>query len=221
MERSAGSKQVSSEQASGLVDANLPSFDTVYRQFPQTIASIKLGSSQIINEEELLRAVEHCESIKSIAIRLWIQLSTLYLQMNRLQDAKDAIEQCFLLDKLSADVFHALGLIFERQGSPQALEQFERAILLQKDHLPAHLALARLLIGHEDHDERILGEHYAQEALLLEPDCWEAHSLYGRALEKTGRPADAGRYYRKAIELERNATKQRCEVFRFPVKYFA
>lgn len=91
-----------------------------------------------------------------------------------------------------------LGLGYLQQGrAKEALEKLQRALVALPDYTEAHSVIA-LVYGELDENEK--AEMHYQQALELSPKDGSIHNNYAVFLCRTGRPAEAERYFLQAIK---------------------
>ncbi len=81
---------------------------------------------------------------------------------------------------------------------PQAIEQYERALQIDRDDAEAHCDLGIALAQTGKIEEAI--QHYEQ-ALRIDPDFAQAHTDLGVALAQTGKIAEAIPHYEQALRI--------------------
>lgn len=133
------------------------------------------------------------------------EMGSLAIQMLTSSDADrtrlDEAEARWLLEKVPTDweAHNNLGTALLAQGrAAQAIEHFDRAILLQPELDEAHYNLGLALARQGRIDEAIA--RY-REALRINPDLAQAENNLGNALLDREAITDAVEHYRRAVEL--------------------
>jgi Tfp pilus assembly protein PilF len=80
-------------------------------------------------------------------------------------------------------------------------DRYERAVVLDPDHAPAHANLGKALRERGRGDDAVC---CYRRAVVLDPDAAPNHSNLGNALRDKGRPDEALRAYRRALALDPN-----------------
>jgi tetratricopeptide (TPR) repeat protein len=123
-----------------------------------------------------------------------------------LSGAKDALETCVRLNpKQSADARALLGQVYLRlQDYAAAEDQFEATLLLQPEHLEAHLGLARAEILQRRFSEAL---NELTRLAKAHPGSAEVFELLGQTYSGLGRESDAAKAKLRAKELASKAGK--------------
>ena len=91
-----------------------------------------------------------------------------------------------------------LGLAYAERGQNQvAMDQYNRALMINPDSFDAHTAIANL---YESIDQPELAEQHYKKAIELAPDNPSTLNNYGKYLCNKGQYAEAGEYFIKAAE---------------------
>ncbi len=103
---------------------------------------------------------------------------------------------------------HNLGAVFMKQDgrAAEAIEQFEKALAIEPDNVPANASLSGELAMQGRTAEAI---QRAQRALALDPACVDAHNNIGIALAKIERFDEAIERFQTALKLQPDYVKAR------------
>ncbi len=98
----------------------------------------------------------------------------------------------------AAEINTRLGVGYLERGQIEiALEKLQKAVSLDPEHAPAHLALG---IVYQSIDRREKALEHLQSAVRLAPGDGSAHNTYAALLCQVGRYAEADRQFRAALE---------------------
>ncbi len=124
----------------------------------------------------------------------------LLLDMGRVDDAVQTLEQSTRLDSTWSLTQYNLGLAYARQGRYKEAEAaFRRALSLNPNSAATYNSLSRLMIELGRFEEAVGA---ADEALKREPGLLWAHFNRGWALEKLGWLDEAAREYERVLALD-------------------
>jgi protein O-mannosyl-transferase len=103
-----------------------------------------------------------------------------------------------------------LGIVLSEQGeADQAIDHYQRAVVLRPDYAEAHYNLGRLLVEHGQLADAIA--HYERAAAINPADA-EAQNNLGVTLFGIGRPDDAIAHYQKALEIRPDYAEASCNL---------
>lgn len=134
------------------------------------------------------------------------QLAVEYLKQNNLQAARSVIDKALKQNPRTADTQMTAGLVYDRYGDDKkALAFFNEAAKLGKDN-PDVLNNVAVYLCRKG--ERKRGEDLFQKAAAspLYKTPAVAYTNAGRCARADGRPADAEKYFRKALSLRPDQT---------------
>jgi tetratricopeptide (TPR) repeat protein len=135
--------------------------------------------------------------------------------INRLQEARQAIERAIELDPDSSNA-HAIRALVLDWSAPyaedakerdrlltEAMDAATRAIQLEPENGMALAFLAEVQLDNQKWSE---AERYAERAIQIAPDSMDAHRVYARVLESLGAYRRAIEEYKAAVEINPNLT---------------
>ena len=130
--------------------------------------------------------------------------------------AVDTLERAVALERDSRLAQYNLGLAYAKTGRHEDAERaYRRALVLEPKDPETYIGLSYVLTKLERFSE---AEEMALEAIRLRPDSAEAHYNRGRALEGSGRVAEARLEYRRVVEITPTAEKVKERLIRLGTK---
>jgi protein O-mannosyl-transferase len=112
--------------------------------------------------------------------RAFVNLGVDLADAGRLPEAAQAYVNALWINPRAVDAEHNLGLVLERQGHPdQAILHYRNALRLSPDYIPAHAALANILVKTKATIPEAITEFAA--LVRLQPDSAGAHLNLGKA----------------------------------------
>ena len=103
-----------------------------------------------------------------------------------------------------------LGIVLSERGeADQAIDHYQRAVVLRPDYAEAHYNLGRLLVEHGQLADAIA--HYERAAAINPADA-EAQNNLGVTLFGIGRADDAIAHYQKALEIRPDYAEASCNL---------
>ncbi len=132
--------------------------------------------------------------------RALVTLGFTLLELDRVAEARQRLEEAVRVAPLSSEAHNNLGLALGRQGAGErALALFRRAVELDFLNAPARHNLG-LALFHSGAPRAALSA--LAEAARLDPGRADYRNDYGFLLGRAGRPTDAIREYRAAVRLD-------------------
>ncbi len=194
--------------------------DNARRLDPEDFRWLYLLASLEQNEAELATAAQHFEDALALppppaelALAARIRLGNVYLDAQRLEDARLAFQQAIELDGEAAAAHAGLGRAAARQERPQdAVGHFRRALELQPEASAVRypLAIALRELGQRDaarHELTQRGDVQASfrdplaEAVLELATGSGVHLMFGNRAVRNGRLEVAEQRFRRALEV--------------------
>jgi len=101
----------------------------------------------------------------------YVNLAILYARDDRLDEARQALDQALAIDPLHASANHQLGILLRRQGQFAEAEQaYQRALASAPDFALAHRNLGILLDVYLQRPSEALQHYRRYQELVAEPD---------------------------------------------------
>jgi Flp pilus assembly protein TadD len=172
----------------------------------QLVLAQRLGAAgnQPAAEQHLLAAVQ----LEPGLVEAWIHLGILLRRQGRAADAEACYCTALRLEPENFAALSNLGNLMYDQGLGRlddALDLYERAVLLRPDSAEAHNNLARAAL-----QAGLAGaEHHFREAVRLKPDYLQGWEGLGLALFGVGDGRESMRCLSKALELQPGSTESR------------
>ena len=124
----------------------------------------------------------------------------LYIDQNKLDEAKAACEQVLKNQPEFAPAYKTMGIIFQKQGQIEvAFDWYLRAIKMQPDFAEAYVNIGTIYAKKQQWQEAI---NYYQKAISLKSDLTPAYRNIIKAYKKLGKVAEAVNYQYKFYFLE-------------------
>lgn len=122
----------------------------------------------------------------------WQELSSAYLNLNQLAQAKDAADKCIALSPENLTANNNLGMVYLRQNNPsEAIQAFEYALTLSDRNTYALYYLALIYQGQNDLNRAV---EYAKKAVESNPKFKGAYQLTADIYTQMGNPSMAEAY---------------------------
>ncbi|MDD2724643.1 MAG: type IV pilus biogenesis/stability protein PilW [Methylovulum sp.] len=134
----------------------------------------------------------------------YLQLGVRYMNMNRLEIAKENLEKALHNDPGNVQVHNALAFLYEKiEKIPEAKAQYETALKLAPEDLGALNNYGRFLC---EHDEVGGGMELLNKAIanLLNERPWMALTNAGLCQMKAGQKTRAKAYFKQALMMNAN-----------------
>ncbi len=123
-----------------------------------------------------------------------------YLDRKQLSMAKLVALRAIKIDENDPELYHSVGLIQLAEKDPEAARlQFQKAVDVRADYLPAHVELARMSMKVEDYEG---AEVHLRKILQADGKNAEAHLLLGVAYKGLGQYDKAMLEYDQAEKLD-------------------
>lgn len=133
----------------------------------------------------------------------YLNLARAYLRMQDTEKAIEAVKTALAIQPNAAGGYHFLGIIAEREGrQEEARKNYEKAVALDGDFLPARLSLASTL-EHLGDPKQALVQY--REAQRLNPLDANAHFGAGMTAGALGMTDDAIEAFKQVISVTGNA----------------
>jgi len=174
------------------------------RKFPSAPSPEKAASSKVsapVSADQLNTLAQTIEiaSQHPLDPTAHFNLGKIYLEMDRIEEAKVCYEKALALKPDYAEARHKLGNAFRIQGKlDEALACYETAISLNPNYAEAHNNEGVVYEARGDRNEAIASY---RRALSINPDLANAHYNLGRLLLAQGNSAEALACFHKAIAL--------------------
>ena len=160
------------------------------------------------------KAYRECITLDPRRVEVWLQLSEIWLEQGRLDEAMAAVDRIAAARGVGPQVHYQRGFIFSKQGQFAAAERELRAALaLKPDHADAWYVLG-LNAQRQGHDTDAIAAF--QAAIRIRPDDADAWFNLGNASARLGKEAEAaealGRF--AAVQRARDQDRARAATLR-------
>lgn len=174
-------------------------------------AHIDLGTLAL-RSQDYATAIMHLRratELDTSSAEAFLSLGAALDQTNDLEGALTALGRAIELKPDDSVARYQLASTLSRKAAsakdyPEVIAAYKRALELGPS-LPgastAAFSVARLYLGMSQYDSALV---YADEAVRMKPDLFQAYFVKGKALEALGKENDAVAAYKKAIEKKQN-----------------
>jgi len=140
-------------------------------------------------------------------IRLLSKLGILLADSGQWQRAVPILELCVVKEDFDPENFNYLGIAHYQGGNlKKALENYDRALELDRNNASVYNNIGsvhlQLFLRSRDPQAFTLAERNFKKALEIDPKMFASCNGLGAACKKTGRNAEAIRYWRRALEIK-------------------
>lgn len=162
----------------------------------------------------LLGCAGDAEKKKELA-DIYLQLGVRYMNLNKLESAKENLEKVIEQDPDNVQAHNALGYLFERiQKYPEAKQHYQTALELEPEDISIQNNFGRFLCERREFDEgtKLLNMAVAN---LLNDRAWIAMTNLGLCQLGMGNQQQAKNYFKDALQLNPNYAPALLEMQKF------
>ena len=132
-----------------------------------------------------------------------LRLGRMYLELGRLEDARDQCRAALEANRNAADVWTLHGDCLRASGNDvEALAAYHRALALRPDSPKAHLEAAEIYHDEGRYDRLLATVDRLQESVGADQAPARSDLLRGIAMRELGRPSEARRCFARAAEKD-------------------
>jgi len=167
--------------------------------------------------DDAIRRYQIARTLRPEYVVVAVNLGSIYLQLNRLEDAKENFKAALLIDESSAAAVYGLGQVaLSQRNYPEAVNYFEKTLALAPGANRIHYSLAMAYRGLGNTEKATA--HLAQQGTVgVRPDDplvdglqelikgERVHLLRARLALEAKRYAEAADEFRRAIAANRNS----------------
>lgn len=175
----------------------------------------KISKLFIVATSTLILAACATSAEKKAEIDVYLQLGIRYLNLNRLEAAKDNLERVVAQDSGNIQAHNALAFLYEKiQKYPEARKHYETALTLAPDDLSLQNNFGRFLCERQEFDK---GMELLNKAIanLLNERPWLAITNAGLCQLNSGQQQKAKAYFKQALQLNSSYAPALLEMQKF------
>jgi len=184
----------------GRLDEAIKCFNESLRINPNYAeAHINIGNI-LMAQEKLNRAINHFRDaleINPYYETAYIKLGAALARQEKFKDAVNAYNKAIMLNPENGETHKELGFLLALQNkSDEAIIHLEKSLKINPHLVDSHVALGNIFIQRDKFDK---AEMHYNEALNKRP---ETASIFANILLDKGRPGEALKYLKKALQFE-------------------
>lgn len=132
---------------------------------------------------------------------VYVKMGVRYMELGQMDVALSRLEQAIKVDPKYSEAHNAIAVLYERLELPDtAHRHYEKAMDLNPSNIAVLTNYGRFLCGRGNH-EKAQGMFARAIAMPLNKRPWVALANAGRCLRKAGKPEEAEKQLREALEL--------------------
>jgi len=166
-------------------------YEKAMQIFPEYLEKRYFIANQYLEEglTDLLGACQSPRQVLSHYAKIYANLGKTYLQVGKLEKARERLEQALQIDPALIDSWQTLAVVYQRQGSPQAARQ----AMAEKHYQTARAAAAQ--------QQYAVAVAECQDAVDYRPDHAAAYALLGDLWIRMGKQQDGDAAFARAFRL--------------------
>jgi superkiller protein 3 len=151
---------------------------------------------------EALTVLRQIRKIAPDDIHTLYNLSRLLVSMGEVDEALPIITQVVAREPKYVHAHYVLGSAYQKKNRwNEATSAYQEVVRLSPDYVRAQVRIVECLFGRKKEKE---GFALAKQLRDKNPQNFEAIQIYGQALQAGGQYAEAGKEFRRALEIEPN-----------------